>query len=151
MINLSLPANSDICGDRGKYNYYSAIYLGKFVEAIHYYSALFDSLGACYGEESEERQVVEQQLLSREIRNVLAVGGPSRSSDVKFNNWSNLTGASVSSPIKGAGLPCNGTFSTCFLEGSMESEGEMGVEDNGTLKLGWRDLCLLTASEWRPS
>ena len=39
--------------------------------------------------------------------------------------WSNLTGASVSSPIKGAGLPCNGTFSTCFLEGSMESEGEV--------------------------
>jgi hypothetical protein len=24
------------------------------------------------------------------------------------------------------------------------------VEDNGTLKLGWKDLCLLTASAWRP-
>ncbi|GFY93138.1 GRAS family transcription factor [Actinidia rufa] len=53
-------------------------FLGRFVEAIHYYSALFDSLGESYGEESEERHVVEQQLLSREIRNVLAVGGPSR-------------------------------------------------------------------------
>lgn len=65
-------------------------FLGRFVEAIHYYSALFDSLGASYGEESEERHVVEQQLLSREIRNVLAVGGPSRNGGrevVKFNNW----------------------------------------------------------------
>ncbi|KAI3710905.1 hypothetical protein L2E82_40701 [Cichorium intybus] len=24
------------------------------------------------------------------------------------------------------------------------------VEDKGTLKLGWKDLCLLTASAWRP-
>ncbi|XP_027150525.1 protein RALF-like 27 [Coffea eugenioides] len=38
--------------------------------------------------------------------------------------WGDLAGASVSSPIKGAGLPCNGTFSECFLDGSMESEGE---------------------------
>ncbi|KAK8491763.1 hypothetical protein V6N12_057804 [Hibiscus sabdariffa] len=63
-------------------------FLGRFVEAIHYYSALFDSLGASYGEESEERHVVEQQLLSKEIRNVLALGGPSRTSEeVKFHNW----------------------------------------------------------------
>ncbi|WOL10680.1 hypothetical protein Cni_G19439 [Canna indica] len=40
------------------------------VEAIHYYSALFDSLGASYGEDSQEWHIVEQQLLSHEIRNV---------------------------------------------------------------------------------
>ncbi|GKV07835.1 hypothetical protein SLEP1_g19547 [Rubroshorea leprosula] len=60
-------------------------FLGRFVKEIHYYSALFDSLGASYGEESEEQHVVEQQLLSREIRNVLAVGGPSRSGEVKLH------------------------------------------------------------------
>ncbi|KAG6516695.1 hypothetical protein ZIOFF_027168 [Zingiber officinale] len=62
-------------------------FLARFVEAIHYYSALFDSLGASYGEDSPERHVVEQQLLSREIRNVLAVGGPARSGEVRFGNW----------------------------------------------------------------
>ncbi|KAL4572898.1 hypothetical protein LXL04_019686 [Taraxacum kok-saghyz] len=60
-------------------------FLGRFVEAIHYYSVLFDSLGSSYGEESEERHVVEQQLLSKEIRNVLAVIcnlGPWRRKDI---------------------------------------------------------------------
>lgn len=56
----------------------SGSFLARFVDAIHYYSALFDSLDASYGEDSPERHVVEQQLLAREIRNVLAVGGPAR-------------------------------------------------------------------------
>ncbi|KAA8517591.1 hypothetical protein F0562_015065 [Nyssa sinensis] len=38
-------------------------FLGRFVEAMHYYSALFDSLGASYGEENEKRHVVEQLAL----------------------------------------------------------------------------------------
>jgi hypothetical protein len=30
------------------------------------------------------------------------------------------------------------------------SDGYTLAEDKGTLKLGWKDLCLLTASAWRP-
>ncbi|XP_052175661.1 protein SCARECROW [Diospyros lotus] len=124
-------------------------FLGRFVEAIHYYSALFDSLGASYGEESEERHVVEQQLLSREIRNVLAVGGPSRSGDVKFNNWREKL---QQSGFKGISLAGNAFSQAALLLGMFPSDGyTLVVEDNGTLKLGWKDLCLLTASAWRPN
>ncbi|CAA3005791.1 SCARECROW [Olea europaea subsp. europaea] len=123
-------------------------FLGRFVEAIHYYSALFDSLGACYGEESEERHIVEQQLLSREIRNVLAVGGPSRSGEVKFNNWREKL---QQSGFKGVSLGGNAAAQATLLLGMFPSDGYTLVEDNGALKLGWRDLCLLTASAWRPS
>lgn len=122
-------------------------FLGRFVEAIHYYSALFDSLGACYGEESEERHVVEQQLLSREIRNVLAVGGPSRSGEVKFSNWREKL---QQSGFKGISLAGNAAAQATLLLGMFPSDGYTLIEDNGTLKLGWRDLCLLTASAWRP-
>ncbi|PSS34805.1 Protein SCARECROW like [Actinidia chinensis var. chinensis] len=124
-------------------------FLGRFVEAIHYYSALFDSLGASYGEESEERHVVEQQLLSREIRNVLAVGGPSRSGDQvnKFNNWREKF---EQSGFKGVSLAGNATAQATLLLGMFPSDGYTLVEENGTLKLGWKDLCLLTASAWRP-
>lgn len=122
-------------------------FLGRFVEAIHYYSALFDSLGACYGEENEERHVVEQQLLSREIRNVLAVGGPSRSGDVKFSNWREKL---QQSGFKGISLGGNAAAQATLLLGMFPSDGYTLVDDNGTLKLGWRDLCLLTASAWRP-
>ncbi|PWZ05421.1 Protein SCARECROW [Zea mays] len=58
--------------------------LARFMDAIHYYLALFDSLDASYGEDSPERHVVEQQLLAREIRNVLAVGGPARAAGVSY-------------------------------------------------------------------
>lgn len=123
-------------------------FLGRFVEAIHYYSALFDSLGACYGEESEERHVVEQQLLSREIKNVLSVGGPSRIGEVKFNNWRDKL---QQSGFKGISLAGNAAAQATLLLGMFPSDGYTLVEDNGALKLGWKDLCLLTASAWRPA
>ncbi|KAK1373477.1 Transcription factor GRAS [Heracleum sosnowskyi] len=124
-------------------------FLGRFVEAIHYFSALFDSLGASYGEESEERHVVEQQLLSREIKNVLAVGGPSRSGggELRFNNWREKL---QQSGFKGVSLAGNAAAQATLLLGMFPSDGYTLVEDNGTLKLGWKDLCLLTASAWKP-
>lgn len=122
-------------------------FLGRFVEAIHYYSALFDSLGASYGEESEERHVVEQQLLSREIRNILAIGGPSRSGEVKFNNWKEKL---QQAGFKRVSLSGNAAAQATLLLGMFPSDGYTLVEDNGALKLGWKDLCLLTASAWRP-
>lgn len=122
-------------------------FLGRFVEAIHYYSALFDSLGSSYGEESEERHVVEQQLLSREIRNVLAVGGPSRTGEIKFHNWREKL---QQCGFRGISLAGNAATQASLLLGMFPSEGYTLVEDNGILKLGWKDLCLLTASAWRP-
>ncbi|XP_075485756.1 protein SCARECROW-like [Primulina tabacum] len=124
-------------------------FLGRFVEAIHYYSALFDSLGACYGEESEERHAVEQQLLSREIKNVLGVGGPSRRGEAKFTNWREKL---QQSGFKGISLAGNAAAQATLLLGMFPSSGGYTlVEDKGSLKLGWKDLCLLTASAWRPS
>ncbi|GER52624.1 GRAS family transcription factor [Striga asiatica] len=123
-------------------------FLGRFVEAIHYYSALFDSLGACYGEESEERHVVEQQLLSREIKNVLGFFGSGPSSPVKFNNWREKL---QQSGFKGVSLAGNAAAQATLLLGMFPCDGYTLVEDNGALKLGWKDLCLLTASAWRPT
>ncbi|XP_058110825.1 protein SCARECROW [Magnolia sinica] len=122
-------------------------FLARFVEAIHYYSALFDSLGASYGEDSHERHVVEQQLLSREIRNVLAVGGPARSGEVKFENWREKM---EQSGFRGISLAGNAATQATLLLGMFPCDGYTLVEEKGTLKLGWKDLCLLTASAWRP-
>ncbi|KAK8956027.1 Protein SCARECROW 2 [Platanthera guangdongensis] len=122
-------------------------FLARFVEAIHYYSALFDSIGASYDEESQERHVVEQQLLSREIRNVLAVGGPARSGELKFGNWREKLSQSGFSGVSLAG---NAHAQATLLLGMFPSDGYTLMEENGTLKLGWKDLCLLTASAWKP-
>ncbi|XP_020695561.2 protein SCARECROW 1 [Dendrobium catenatum] len=122
-------------------------FLARFVEAIHYYSALFDSLGASYGEESQERHIVEQQLLSREIRNVLSVGGPARSGEIKFGNWREKLSQSG---FRGVSLAGNAHAQATLLLGMFPSDGYTLMEENGTLKLGWKDLCLLTASAWKP-
>ncbi|KAJ0985357.1 hypothetical protein J5N97_003713 [Dioscorea zingiberensis] len=122
-------------------------FLARFVEAIHYYSALFDSLGASYGEDSQERHIVEQQLLSREIRNVLAVGGPARTGEVKFGNWREKLNQSGFRSVSLAG---NAAAQATLLLNMFPCDGYTLVEENGTLKLGWKDLCLLTASAWRP-
>lgn len=122
-------------------------FLARFVEAIHYYSALFDSLGASYDEESQERHIVEQQLLSREIRNVLAVGGPARSGEVKFGNWREKLSQSG---FHGVSLAGNAHAQATLLLGMFPSDGYTLMEESGTLKLGWKDLCLLTASAWKP-
>ncbi|KAJ1273906.1 hypothetical protein BS78_05G020900 [Paspalum vaginatum] len=126
---------------------HSGSFLARFVEAIHYYSALFDSLDASYGEDSAERHVVEQQLLSREIRNVLAVGGPARTGDVRFGSWREKL---AQSGFRAASLAGGAAAQAALLLGMFPSDGYTLVEENGALKLGWKDLCLLTASAWRP-
>ncbi|CAI0438097.1 unnamed protein product [Linum tenue] len=123
-------------------------FLGRFVEAIHYYSALFDSLGASYGEESEERHMVEQQLLSKEIRNVLAVDDDHAAAVVKFHSsWREKL---QESGFTGVSLAGNAATQATLLLGMFPSDGYTLVEDGGALKLGWKDLCLLTASAWKP-
>jgi hypothetical protein len=129
---------------------HSGSFLARFVEAIHYYSALFDSLDASYGEDSQERHVVEQQLLSREIRNVLAVGGPARTGGgggARIGSWREKL---ARSGFRAASLAGSAAAQASLLLGMFPSDGYTLVEENGALKLGWKDLCLLTASAWRP-
>lgn len=112
-------------------------FLSRFVEAIHYYSALFDSLGASYGEDSQERHIVEQQLLSREIRNVLAVGGPSRTGEVKFGNWREKLSQSG---FRGVSLAGNAAAQATLLLGMNYDVFLLGVfcNDDFSLCLGWK-------------
>nr|POE57630.1 protein scarecrow [Quercus suber] len=53
-------------------------FLGRFLEALHYYSAIFDSLDATFPPESAQRAKVEQYIFAPEIRNIVACEGPER-------------------------------------------------------------------------
>ncbi|KAE8679643.1 putative ribonuclease H protein [Hibiscus syriacus] len=59
----------------------------RFVNSLHYYSAVFDSLGAYLPSDDPNRHCIEHCLLYWEINNVLAIGGPARSGDNKFMQW----------------------------------------------------------------
>ncbi|KAJ0966318.1 hypothetical protein J5N97_027456 [Dioscorea zingiberensis] len=122
-------------------------FLGRFVEALHYYSALFDALGAAGGE-CAERHAVERVLLGSEIRNIVAVGGPKRTGEVKVERWGEELPLAGFRRVSLAGSPA---VQANFLLGMFPWNGYTLVDDNGCLKLGWKDLSLLTASAWRPS
>lgn len=121
-------------------------FLGRFVEALHYYSALFDALGDGLSEESVERHTVEQQLFGSEIRNIVAVGGPKRTGEVPVERWGQELKRIGFLPVSLSGTP---TAQASLLLG-MFPRGYTLVEENGCLKLGWKDLSLLTASAWQP-
>lgn len=123
-------------------------FLGRFVEALHYYSALFDALGDGLGTDSVERHTVEQQLLGCEIRNIVAVGGPKRTGEVKVERLGEELRRIGFRPVSLAGNPA---AQASLLLGMFPWKGYTLVEENGCLKLGWKDLSLLTASAWQPS
>ncbi|KAK6926150.1 Transcription factor GRAS [Dillenia turbinata] len=123
-------------------------FLGRFVEALHYYSALFDALGDGLGGDSLERHQVEQQLFGCEIKNIVAVGGPKRTGEVKFERWGVELRKIGFRPVSLGGNPA---AQASLLLGMFPWKGYTLVEESGCLKLGWKDLSLLTASAWQPS
>ncbi|OWM81569.1 scarecrow-like protein 23 [Punica granatum] len=123
-------------------------FLGRFVEALHYYSALFDALGDGLEAHSVERHAVEQQLFGSEIRNIVAVGGPKRTGEVKVERWGEELGRVGFRPVSLGGSPA---AQASLLLGMFPWKGYTLVEESGGLKLGWKDLSLLTASAWEPS
>lgn len=127
---------------------HSGSFLGRFVEALHYYSALFDALGDGLGVDSLERHQVEQQLFGCEIRNIVAVGGPKRTGEVKIERWGDELRRVGFRPVSLGGNPA---AQASLLLGMFPWQGYTLVEENGSLKLGWKDLSLLTASSWQPS
>ncbi|KAL8126915.1 scarecrow-like protein 23 [Apium graveolens] len=122
-------------------------FLGRFVEALHYYSALFDAVGDGLGDDNIERHTVEQQLFGCEIRNIVAVGGPKRTGEVKVEKWGEELGRIGFGTVSLAGNPA---AQASLLLGMFPWKGYTLVEENGSLKLGWKDLSLLTASAWQP-
>ncbi|CAL5083548.1 unnamed protein product [Urochloa decumbens] len=134
---------------------HSGDFLGRFVEALHYYSALFDALGdgaGAGGVEGEasgaERHAVERQLLGAEIRNIVAVGGPKRTGEVRVERWGDELRRAGFRPVSLAGSPAT---QARLLLGMYPWKGYTLVEEEACLKLGWKDLSLLTASAWEPS
>ncbi|XP_076911806.1 scarecrow-like protein 23 [Bidens hawaiensis] len=123
-------------------------FLGRFVEALHYYSALFDALGDGVESENVERFTVERQLFGCEIKNIVAVGGPKRTGEVKVERWGEELSRVGFRPVSLAGNPA---AQASLLLGMFPWKGYTLVEESGRLKLGWKDLSLLTASAWEPS
>jgi hypothetical protein len=119
-------------------------FLDRFVSALHHYSALFDSLGASRpADEDASRHLVEHGVLGREIGNVLAVGGPSRSGRDKFGCWQ-------AELARHGFLRAGGGGRAQLVAGACPAGQGYTVADDhdGTVRLGWKGTPLYAVSTW---
>ncbi|XP_027362958.1 protein SCARECROW-like [Abrus precatorius] len=121
-------------------------FLDRFVASLHYYSTLFDSLGAYLHCDDASRHRVEHGLLSKEINNILAIGGPARSGEDKFRQWRSqlCRHCFVQVPMSVNSM----AQAQLILNMFAPAHGYSLAQIDGTLRLGWKDTSLYTASAW---
>lgn len=122
-------------------------FLGRFLEALHYYSAIFDSLDATFPPESAQRAKVEQYIFAPEIRNIVACEGVERiERHERLEKWRKIM---EGKGFKGVPLSPNAVTQSKILLGLYSCDGYRLTEDKGCLLLGWQDRALIAASAWR--
>ncbi|KAG6783788.1 hypothetical protein POTOM_009462 [Populus tomentosa] len=121
-------------------------FLDRFVVSLHYYSTLFDSLGAYLPCDDAGRHRIEHCLLYREINNIVAIGGPARSGEDKFRHWRSELAKSSFMQVAMSGNSL--AQAQLILNMFPPAHGYNLVQGDGTLRLGWKDTSLFTASAW---
>ncbi|GJZ41810.1 DELLA protein RGL1-like protein [Tanacetum coccineum] len=122
-------------------------FLGRFLEALHYYSAIFDSLDATFPADSAQRAKVEQYIFAPEIRNIVACEGAERvMRHERLEKWRKIM---EGKGFQGVALSENAVTQSKILLSLYSCDGYRLTEDKGCLLLGWQDRSLLAASAWR--
>ncbi|KAG8366760.1 hypothetical protein BUALT_Bualt16G0001200 [Buddleja alternifolia] len=122
-------------------------FLGRFLEALHYYSAIFDSLDATFPTDSAQRAKVEHHIFAPEIRNIVAHEGAGRvMRHERLEKWRKIM---EGKGFQGVPLSANAVTQSKILLGLYSCDGYRLKEDKGCLLLGWQDRAILAASAWR--
>ncbi|KAG8082022.1 hypothetical protein GUJ93_ZPchr0014g47262 [Zizania palustris] len=133
--------------------------LPRFAANLRYFAAVFDSLHECLPADSAERLAIERNHLGREISNAVASFDDHRhgaSDQHEASQTSSWKETMESAGFEGMRLSSRAVSQAKLLL-KMKSgygggfhvvvvEGDDGVM---ALSLAWRDLALLTATEWR--
>ncbi|KAJ7526209.1 hypothetical protein O6H91_17G088000 [Diphasiastrum complanatum] len=121
-------------------------FLGRYMEALHYYAAIFDSMDAILPRSSPERVKMEQFYFAQEIMNIISCEGPDRvERHERSDQWRRrLSRAGFhSKPLRvlNEARKC--------LTMSFQCEGYTLVEEKGCIVLGWKGKPIVSASTWR--
>ena len=136
-------------------------FFSSYVDALHYYAAMFDSLDDCLPLESPERLSIEKNHLGKEIKEAIACEKDERN-DLKFamlETWKEkmeshgFSGMKLSSraTIQAKLLLKMGSHYHTHLEEDCGGGGFRVCEREGgmAISLGWQDRFLATASVWQ--
>ncbi|KAL3695380.1 hypothetical protein R1sor_009456 [Riccia sorocarpa] len=118
----------------------SSTFITQFFEALHHYSAIFDSLEASLSAGSRGRKLVERIFLAPRIINLMTsmnVGGSSGCSEGGIEYWHSLPQREGFQPVP---LSMYNHCQAKLLLG-LFSEGYKLEEEQNRLLLGWRSKC----------
>ncbi|PON85303.1 GRAS transcription factor [Trema orientale] len=121
-------------------------FLGRFMEALHYYSAIFDSLDAMLPKYDTRRAKMEQFYFAEEIKNIISCEGPARvERHERVDQWRRRMSRAgfQAGPIKMMAQAKQ------WLAQIEACEGYTIVEEKGCLVLGWKSRPIVAASCWK--
>ncbi|CAN1292786.1 DELLA protein RGL3 [Linum perenne] len=129
-------------------NHNSPVFVSRFIEALFYYSAYFDSLETCMHEDIEYRSVIEATL-AQGLRNMVAMEGNERTSrNVKLEVWRSF----FSSRFKMVELGFSETsiYQASLVVKQFQEWGSCSIEKDGEgLTIGWKGTPLFSLSAWK--
>lgn len=126
-------------------NHNGPFFLGRFIESLHYYSAIFDSLEASLPRNSPQRIKMEKVQFSTEICNIIAYEGSNRiERHERADQWRRQ--------LSRAGFQVMGL--KCMSQARMMLsvygiDGYTLATEKGCLLLGWKGRPIMLASAWQ--
>lgn len=134
-------------------NHNGVSFHARFVEALHYYCALFDSLEGALPRENPDRFHIENTAFAAEIKDIVALKGNNRRSrHVRSETWRTLLlkagfrASSFSSyTVQQAQLLLE--FFTKPLQTNAAMPYKLSEEQNALI-LGWQDTPVMGVSAW---
>ncbi|GAV73502.1 GRAS domain-containing protein [Cephalotus follicularis] len=126
-------------------NHNGPFFLGRFLESLHYYSAVFDSLESSLPRNSPQRMKIERHHYAEEICNIVAREGSDRiERHERAEQWRRQLGR--------AGFQVMAF--KCMSQARMMlsvygCDGYTLASEKGCLLLGWRGRPIMLASAWQ--
>eukprot|EP01018_Ginkgo_biloba_P004064 Gb_34637 [translate_table: standard] len=128
-------------------NHSAPVFLDRFMEALHYYSTMFDSLEACNLPPQSTEKLLAEMYIQKEICNIVACEGPYRvERHEPLSQWRIRLASAGFKPLH---LGSNAFKQASMLLTLFSGEGYTVEENNGSLTLGWHSRPLIAASAWQ--
>ncbi|XP_065858840.1 GRAS family protein RAD1-like [Euphorbia lathyris] len=128
-------------------NHNGPFFLGRFLESLHYYSAIFDSLEASLPRESHERVKIEKHHFAEEIRNIVGNEGSSRiERHERADQWRRQLGRAGFQV-----MPLKCMSQVRLMLSVYGCDGYTLTSEKGCLHLGWKGRPIMLASAWQPN
>ncbi|OMO78488.1 Transcription factor GRAS [Corchorus capsularis] len=126
-------------------NHNGPFFLGRFLESLHYYSAVFDSLEASLPRHSPQRMKIERLHFAEEIRNIVAYEGSDRiERHERADQWRRQLGRAG---FQVMGLKC--LSQARMMLSVYGCDGYTLGSEKGCLLLGWKGRPIMLASAWQ--